>query len=592
MKEIMSKRVRRILNPETPLQIRLFQLLSTIALAEFIVVSIYTILSGGDAVHITIMLIGTVLFSTTVALTFKTGKTRVGSALSSLIYFLMYPLTFFSSGGMYGGAPVVFAFALVYVYLVTQGWERAACLAACIIGSGVCYLVSYRFPELLDRHTVQAEHAESFLSILLVTLLLCLLFAFVTGVYRAENRIVQKQKKEIEALNQAQKRFFSSMSHEIRTPVNAIIGLNEMTLREDIPSEVRENALNIEAAGRSLLHTVNEILDMSRLETGRMELVTDDYQTAAMLSDIVSMTWSLAQEKGIEYRIKADPGLPSVLRGDEVRIKQILLNVITNAVKYTKKGFVTLTVGGRKAGEGKYWLICDVTDTGIGIREENIPFLFTAFQRVDEAETHAIEGTGLGLSIVKQLLDMMQGTVSVDSEYGKGSTFHIELPQDVGNAMPMGEVNLTRMGKENPSHSPGMLSSSQLMILAVDDTPMNLMVIKKLLRDTKATVDTADSGAEALQKAMDTRYDVILMDHQMPEMDGITCLHRIRTQENGKCRDSKIICLTANAGLEMEKHYRQEGFDGFLAKPVRGKALENEIERLTGEIGQSNRPHA
>lgn len=574
--------VKRILNPETSLQSRLFQLLSTIALMEFVLVSAYTIATGGDAIHIAIMLIGTALFPTTVALTFKTGRTRVGSALSSLIYFLMYPLTFFASGGMYGGAPVVFAFALVYVYLVTQKWERAACLAACITGSGVCYLVSYRFPELLDRHTVPAEHAESFLSILLVTLLLCSLFAFVTGVYRAENRIVQRQKKEIEALNQAQKRFFSSMSHEIRTPVNAIIGLNEMTLREEISDEVRQNAWNIEAASRTLLHTVNEILDMSRLETGRMELAPADYQTAAMLSDIVGMTWSQAEEKGLDYRIEADPGLPSVLHGDAVRIKQILLNLITNAVKYTKTGSVTLALRGRTETAGRFWLVCDVTDTGIGIREENIPHLFTAFQRVDEAKNHAIEGTGLGLSIVKQLVDMMEGFITVTSEYGKGSTFHLEIPQDVADEKPIGAVNLKRTGKASLPERPETLVMSSLRILAVDDTPMNLLVIKKLLRDTKATVDTAASGAEALQKTMENRYDVILMDHQMPQMDGIVCLRRIRTQENGKCRDSKIICLTANAGLEMEKLYRQEGFDGFLVKPVRGKALEYEIERLTG----------
>ena len=575
--------VKRILNPETSLQSRLFQLLSTIALMEFVLVSAYTIVTGGDAVHIAIMLIGTALFPTTVALTFKTGRTRVGSALSSLIYFLMYPLTFFASGGMYGGAPVVFAFALVYVYLVTQKWERAACLAACITGSGVCYLVSYRFPELLDRHTVPAEHAESFLSILLVTLLLCSLFAFVTAVYRAENRIVQRQKKEIEALNQAQKRFFSSMSHEIRTPVNAIIGLNEMTLREEISDEVRQNAWNIEAASRTLLHTVNEILDMSRLETGRMELAPADYQTAAMLSDIVGMTWSQAEEKGLDYRIEADPGLPSVLHGDAVRIKQILLNLITNAVKYTKTGSVTLALRGRTETAGRFWLVCDVTDTGTGIREENIPHLFTAFQRVDEAKNHAIEGTGLGLSIVKQLLDMMEGSISVTSEYGKGSTFHLEIPQDVADEKPIGAVNPKRTGKASLPERPETFVMSSLRILAVDDTPMNLLVIKKLLRDTKATVDTAASGAEALQKTMENRYDVILMDHQMPQMDGIVCLRRIRTQENGKCRDSKIICLTANAGLEMEKLYRQEGFDGFLVKPVRGKALEYEIERLTGD---------
>ena len=581
----MKNRIRQIQNAEIPLRSRLFQLLSTIALAEFIFVSAYTIIFGGDAVHIAIMLIGTALFAVTVALTFRTAKMRLGTVISGLLYFLMYPLTYFSSGGMYGGAPVVFAFALVYVFLVTQKWERIAALAACVIGSGVCYLISYLHPELLDRHTVAAEHIESFLSILLVTLLLCTLFAFVTSVYTAENRIVQKQKKEIEALNKAQKRFFSSMSHEIRTPVNSIIGFNEMTLRESVSDEVRENAQNIEIAGRTLLQTINEILDMSRLETGRMELTCSDYRVTEMLSEVVGIVWLRLQEKGLEFRIEAEPSFPFVLNGDEMRIRQILLNVLTNAAKYTKAGSVTLKIGGRTDENGTFWVAFDVIDTGVGIREEDIPHLFTAFMRVDEQANRAIEGTGLGLSIVRQLLDMMGGDVSVTSTYGKGSTFHIEIPQTVTDDTPIGEVDLRKTDRSAAPDTRSDFVAPELKILAVDDTPMNLMVVKKLLRDTKATVDTASGGEEALQKTLETRYDVILMDQQMPGMDGIECLHGIKAQENGLCRDSKIVCLTANIGAEIEQQCLREGFDGFLTKPVRGETLKNEIARLVRQTG-------
>ena len=578
MKKI-RKMLSRMHDAETPLKSRLFQLLSAIALAEFLFVSGYTIVSGGDAIHIAIMLIGMTLFTVTVALTFRTGKMRLGTVISGLLYFSLYPLTFFSSGGMYGGAPVVFAFALVYVFLVTGKWERVVSLACCIIASGVCYLLSVLHPELLERHTETAEHIESFLSILLVTLLFCTLFSFVTAVYVAENRIVQKQKKEIENLNQAQKRFFSGMSHEIRTPVNAIIGLNEMTLREPISDEVRENAQNIEIAGRTLLQTINEILDMSRLETGRLELRCSDYRTTWMLSDIVGMTWLRAKEKELEYRIEVDPKLPSMLHGDEMRIKQILLNVITNAVKYTKAGSVTLKVGCGSDDTGSFLAIFEVTDTGIGIREEDIPHLFTAYLRVDEQKNRAIEGTGLGLSIVKQLLDMMGGTVSVTSTYGVGSTFRIEIPQKVVDGTPVGAVDLKKTEKTEVKERQSAYVAPDMKILAVDDTPMNLMVVKKLLRETKAVVDEASSGAEALRKTMENRYDVILMDHQMPEMDGIECLHRIRAQESGLCRESRIICLTANVGTEIEQLCMKEGFDGFLTKPVRGEALIKEISR-------------
>ena len=440
----MNKFIRHIQDPEIPLRQRLFELLSAIALVEYFIVTIYQIVLGTDFLHIFTMVAGTAAFAVTVTLTFRTGNIRLGSVISGLLYFLIYPLTFFSSGGIHGGAPIVFGFALVYVFLVTEGPERVLSLAVCIAGTAACYIVSYLKPELLSRHTLSEEYVESFLAIMLVTLLVCSLFAFVTGVYKAENRIVQKQKKEIEELNGAQKRFFSSMSHEIRTPVNAIIGLNEMTLRGEISDEVRENSENIEAASRTLLHTVNEILDMSRLESGSMEIVEADYHTAAMLSEIVGMTWLQAHEKGLEFIVKADPGIPSVLKGDEPRIREILLNVIANAVKYTRRGSVTLSVSGHEEGEGSYTAVYDVSDTGIGIREESIPHLFTSFQRVDDQNTHAIEGTGLGLSIVKQLLDLMGGTVTVTSEYGKGSDFHIEIPQKISDGSPIGEIDFRK----------------------------------------------------------------------------------------------------------------------------------------------------
>ena len=572
------------LDPNIHLRRRLFQLLSTIALAEFIIVTLYTAILNTSPLGIAVMLFGTFLFAMTVSLTFKSGRMRLGATISGLLYFSIYPLTFFSSGGIYGGGPPVAAFALIYVFLVTQNWERIASLALCVLVDGCCWLAAYLHPELLTKRTVAMEHAESFLAVLLVTALICTLFAFVTEVYAEENRIVQRQKKQIEDLNRAQKRFFSSMSHEIRTPVNAIIGFNESTLRENISEEVRENAQNIEVASKLLLHTINEILDMSRLETGGMEIVCTDYRTTAMLSDIVSLVWLRAQEKGLEFVIRVDPAMPTSLHGDEVRIKQLLLNVVSNAVKYTREGSVTLAISGRTDEQGVFYAVYDVTDTGIGIREENIPQLFSAFQRVDEQSTHAIEGTGLGLSIVKQLLDMMGGSVTVTSEYGKGSNFHIEIPQQVADSTPVGEVNLRRTARDETVCRDSAFAAPKLSILAVDDTPMNLKVLTKLLKDTGVSLDTAASGAEALKRTSEKRYDLILMDHQMPEMDGIECLHRIREQTDGLNRDSKIVCLTANVGADMERLYMQEGFDGYLEKPVRGKVLEAEIMRLVPDL--------
>ncbi len=230
-----------------------------------------------------------------------------------------------------------------------------------------------------------------------------------------------------------------------------------------------------------------------------------------------------------------------------------------------------------------------MSDTGIGIREESIPYLFTSFQRVDDQNTHAIEGTGLGLAIVRQLLELMKGTVEVTSEYGKGTCFHIEIPQGIADRSPLGDVDpRKRIPVENtevksPEETVDVKSAdiSGVKILAVDDTPMNLLVVKKLLRDTGAEVTTVESGDEALAHTAENHYDVILMDHQMPGMDGIECLHRIRSQENGKCTDSHVICLTAGVGSDMDKEYKKEGFDGYLVKPVRGSTLEKEIAKHT-----------
>lgn len=582
---LVTSMMGRILNPEKQLRERLFQLLSTIALAEFVIVTIYQIIQGGGMTQILIMCVGTALFAGTVAFTFRSKSMRLGSAISAILYFSFYPLTFFDSGGMYGGAPVVFAFALVYVFLVTEKWERFVVLGLCIAASAACFAVSCTHPELLKRHTVPVEHVESLLSVLLVAVLLCVLFAFVTEVYRDENKIVQKQKREIEELSKSQKRFFSSMSHEIRTPVNAIIGFNEMTLRADVSDEVRENARNIDVASRILLHTINEILDMSKLETGSMEILEVDYLTPSLLSNIVSMVWRQAQEKGLDFPVQVDSEFPTKLHGDEVRIRQVLLNIISNAIKYTREGSVAFCVAGHTDERGTFWAVFDITDTGIGIREESIPQLFSAFQRVDEQNTHAIEGTGLGLSIVKQLLDLMDGTVSVISEYGRGSTFHVEIPQGVVDTTPVGTIDLRKTQETEVAPRDHAVVAPGVRILAVDDTRMNLKVVKKLLSNTKIDVDTAESGAEALCKTRESFYDVILMDHQMPEMDGVECLHEIRRQKGGMCHNSKVVCLTANAGADSEELYRQEGFDGYLAKPIRGKTLESEIARLVPELG-------
>lgn len=398
--------------------------------------------------------------------------------------------------------------------------------------------------------------------------------------YVMNNQLVtaEHQRLEIEKLNKSQNSFFSNMSHEIRTPINTIIGLNEMILREDVSDEVIEDAVNIKAAGNLLLSLINDILDMSKFQSGRMQLLIEPYQTGNMLSDIVGMLWLRAEDKYLDFNVNVSPDVPAELVGDEVRIKQILINVLNNAIKYTKEGSVSFTVQCEKKENKVCNMIYTISDTGIGIKHEDIPYLFSAFKRVDESTTKHIEGTGLGLSIVKQLVDLMGGKITVNSVYMKGSTFIIEIPQRIDREGNVGDYDFSKSGSGiGRKHYTPKFEAPKAKVLVVDDNESNIMVVSKLLRETKVQVHTATNGADALRKTLNTKYDVIFMDHLMPEMDGIECRKRIKEQTGGRCRDTDIVILTANADEENRALYARENFDGYLVKPVNSDDLETEL---------------
>ena len=454
-------------------------------------------------------------------------------------------------------------------------------LAYTLVGVFSDAVMLYVYNSLTKEITAPAPLTVVIAVIFVIRISFALMLYFLQYTIRVKSLTYEKQQKEISDLNNAQNRFFSSMSHEIRTPINTIIGFNEMILREKVSDEVAEDAANIRAASNMLLHLINDILDMSKISSGQMKLTPTSYRPGDMLSEIVGMLWLRCKEKGLEFHIEIAPDIPSELYGDEVRIKQILINVLNNAIKYTKKGSVTLSIQCNGINDGVADLVYTVKDTGIGIKKESIPHLFTAFKRVDEEKNRYIEGTGLGLSIVKELTELMGGTVNVNSVYTQGSTFVIEIPQTVTDFETIGNINLEEKHKSNTSGTYRCsFEAPEAKVLVVDDNETNLLVVRKLLRDTKVKVETAGSGASALEKTLDAVYDVIFMDHLMPEMDGIECLHRIRNQAGGMSKNSKVIALTANAGSDMRKLYADEGFDGYLVKPVNASELEAELMRL------------
>ncbi len=562
-------------------QERIFLLLVSLGLIGLAAGVVSGAVSGENISNLIAMTVAFVLLFGIAYFTIRCHKIQLGAVtIAFLIIYFVLPFNFLTSGGIYGGGPIWFLFGVVFVCLVVEKKIKYVLIMSSFFICAVCYYIAYFYPGMIVSHTIQAAYVDSYVTLSIVTVLTCGMILFQNVIYRSENETTQKQKKEIEELNQMQNRFFSSMSHEIRTPINTIIGLNEMILREDVSDEVAADARSIQGASKMLLTLINDILDMSKIESGKMDIVPVTYDVGAMLSDIVNMIWVRTKEKGIEFHVDVDQAMPSQLYGDEVRIKQILINVLNNAVKYTLEGSVTLSIQCKRQENGHAQISYSVTDTGIGIKKENIPFLFNAFKRIDEEKNRYIEGTGLGLSIVKQLVELMDGEIAVNSVYTKGSTFVITLPQGIVDEKELGELNLeTRHALNARQHYKQSFEAPKAHVLIVDDNETNLMVAEKLLRDTKVKIETVTSGGECLKKTLQNRYDVIFMDHLMPEMDGIECLHAIRTQTGGLNQDTHVVILTANAGGENQALYRKEGFDGYLLKPVSGIQLETELLR-------------
>lgn len=385
---------------------------------------------------------------------------------------------------------------------------------------------------------------------------------------------LRKQKQRADDANKAKSLFLANMSHEIRTPINAILGMDEMVLRESKDEEITKYAEDIMTSGKTLLAIVNDILDFTKVEEGKMEIIPVQYEPGVMKNDLVNMMSDRAARKGLSFNVEFDNNIPRLLSGDEIRIKQCALNLLTNAVKYTEKGKVELKIGYKKEDDDHIVLSFEISDTGAGIKPEDMEDLFSPFTRIDEKKNRSIEGTGLGISITKRLLDLMGGELHAESEYGKGSVFSFTVRQDVLDWEPVGKTgNADGTGKKGAYKE--LFHAPDAKILVVDDIKMNLTVTTKLLARTKMQIDTARSGPEAIKMAAEKSYDIIFIDHLMPEMDGIETLQYMKEQE----KDPKpvYIVLTANAISGAREMYLNAGFADYITKPVEGERLERLI---------------
>jgi DegV family protein with EDD domain len=525
--------------------------------------------------------LGTILVFVAISyiLTSKFNRTDIAAVvLGFVLVVIVFPEMFLLNGGLEGGAPVWFVLGLLYIFLMFSGLKLKLFLAMSFVADAAAYTIGYIYYDYLANVSNRAAgFIDSMFSVIAVGTAVGVIVRFQMKLYNSEREVVIQQNEELEKLNNSQNAFFANMSHEIRTPINTIIGLNEMILRENKDPDTREYARNIGIAGKMLLSLVNDILDLSRMELKRLEIIPVEYNTAEMFLDLRDIINVRMKEKNLQFIVDLDESLPRVMFGDERRIKQVILNLLTNAVKYTNEGSITLTVRGEQERDNNITLRISVKDTGIGIRKEDMQYLYDVFKRIDEKKNRKIEGSGLGLSISRQLLELMGGDISVDSIYTKGSTFTATVSQRIVDHSPIGNVLTNDSNEGRNEEYRQLFEAPEARILVVDDNTVNAMVVGKLLGATKVQIDVAHSGEECLEKTMNRYYHVILMDYMMPGMDGAETLKSLRSQENGMCRESAVIVLSANNLSEAKELCKNYDFDGYLEKPIQGETLEKEI---------------
>ncbi len=394
---------------------------------------------------------------------------------------------------------------------------------------------------------------------------------------------LEKEKRRADNANEAKTNFLANMSHEIRTPITAVLGMNELILREAKETVVKQYAKDVEGAAKSLLSIINDILDITKIEAGKLSIISIEYDFSSVVNDVITMISFKAKMKELKFQVIIDEEIPNKLLGDDIRLRQILVNLLNNAVKYTHEGTVALEIWKCPCDEeGHVRLHFSVRDTGIGIKAEDLKKLCMPFERIEEKRNRNIEGTGLGMSITKQLLNLLGSTLQVSSIYGEGSEFSFELEQKIMDSLPIGKVNQIDVLDEEYEHQ-HFFEAPEAKILLVDDNEMNRRVVTGLLKATKIQIDEAENGKECLKKVSKNAYDIIFMDHMMPEMDGIEAFRVIKEMEDFPSKNAPVVILTANAIVGAKEKYLEEGFRAFLEKPIDFKKLEDLIEELLDE---------
>ena len=570
----MGKWFRQILQGEhslfrlsLPFRVRLFNVLALVGGMISLINGISSYANNQDSVILGLNLGIAVLSFVLLFYAYKSGRYQFCYVVTTIMIFLMmFPYLFFKSGGYKGGMVSFYIFGILFTVFMLEGKVMFFTSFMEMVVYIATIMIAYQNPQMVVWFSSEKEVVMDLLigfcaSSISVAAVMYLHFRM----YNKQQEILEEARIEAQSANKAKSAFLANMGHEIRTPINVMLGMNEMILRESECEEIRQYAKSIERSGGYLISLINNILDISRIESGKMEIEEGKYELRQLLDEVMLIAEKQAEQKSLKMNLIFDKTLPAYLIGDVIHIKQILLNLINNAVKYTKEGQIDIKVS---KNEEETKLIFEVKDTGIGIKEENLPVLFDAFMRVDSKKNKKIKGTGLGLAIAKQLVEQMGGMIWVESVYGKGSSFFVQLPM---KKVSDGKISNVEW-KETDERKRRSFVAPQAKILIVDDNPENLMVTRSLLKRTAVFVDTAASGEECVHKVRQNIYDLILLDYMMPQMDGIDTIRELKKDVQFHI---PVIALTADVTKGIEQTFLREGFCAYLSKPVMWSKLED-----------------
>lgn len=550
-----------------PFRVRLFNVLALVGGMISLINGISSYANNQDSVILGLNLGIAVLSFVLLFYAYKSGRYQFCYVVTIItIFLMMFPYLFFKSGGYKGGMVSFYIFGILFTVFMLEGKVMFFTAFMEMVVYIATIMIAYQNPQMVVWFSSEKEVVMDLLigfcaSSISVAAVMYLHFRM----YNKQQEILEEARIEAQSANKAKSTFLANMSHEIRTPINVMLGMNEMILRESESEEIRQYAKSIERSGSYLISLINNILDISRIESGKMEIEEGKYELRQLLDEVMLIAEKQAEQKSLKMNLIFDKTLPAYLIGDVIHIKQILLNLINNAVKYTKEGQIDIKVS---KNEEETKLIFEVKDTGIGIKEENLPVLFDAFMRVDSKKNKKIKGTGLGLAIAKQLAEQMDGMIWVESVYGKGSSFFVQLPM---KKVSDGKISNVEW-KETDERKRRSFVAPQAKILIVDDNPENLMVTRSLLKRTAVFVDTAASGEECIHKVRQNIYDLILLDYMMPQMDGIDTIRELKKDVQFHI---PVIALTADVTKGIEQTFLREGFCAYLSKPVMWSKLED-----------------